>query len=110
MHSTHDIFPKTIPLGIYTADEIHMIGFLRVQNPLKSSLSAVNKNSVKMTITDHDYEYINAFREAGLIQISIRNVAGFLTEATVVFVPNQDVDVTLLTMQFEASRRSLETT
>ena len=87
-----------------------MIGFLRVLEPLKSSLPAINKNSVEMTITDHDYEYINAFREAGLIQISIRNVAGFLTEATVVFVPNQDVDVTLLTTQFEASRRSSETT
>ena len=110
MHSPHEVFPKTIPLGIYTADEIHMIGFLRVREPLKSSLSAVNKNSVDVIITDHDYEYIKASREAGLIQISIRTVAGFLTEATVVFVPNQDVDVTLLTTQFEASRRSSETT
>ena len=110
MHTQHEIFPKTLPLGIHTADEIHMIGFLKVLEPLKSTLPAVNKNCVEVTITDHDYEYINAIREAGLIQISISHVGGFMTDATVVFVPNCDVDVTLLTKQLEASQRSLETT
>ena len=109
MYTPHDIFPKTLPLGIHTANEIHLIGFLTVKEPLRSSLSEVNKNSVEVTITDLDYEYVAAFREAGLIQISISGIGGFMSEATVVLVPNQNVDVKLLTKYFEDSQRHLET-
>ena len=110
MYTPHEIFPKTLPLGVHTADEIHLIGFLTVKEPLKSSLSEVNKNSVEVTITDLDYEYVAALREAGLIQISIGGIGGFMTEATIVFVPNQNVNVKLLTKYFEDSQRHSETT